>query len=189
MSRFGLGPIFRAHWKGLTNGTGPSSKPDWTARFVLIIAPIGIASSALLWGWQLSQPAPLLAGVSLLAGGLLGAFAQLSSLRLKVSEWPEHEDDRWLVERELIDETAAHLLLAAMLCPIDATLLVAATSATRAGQNVSTGWTAAILAVSMYIVLIFIICIPRLYSAYVQINSVSDHLNGYVKGKAPRRHR
>jgi hypothetical protein len=93
------------------------------------------------------------------------------------------------VERELIDETAAHLLLAAMLCIIDATMLVAATSVTPAGQKVSIEWTAAILAVSVYIVFIFLICIPRLYSAYVQINGVSDHLNCYVKGKAPRRRR
>lgn len=187
MNRFEVRPVFRGHWKGLTNGLGSDCKPDWFARATLVLIPVGVAALSLVLGWKIAQPAPLLGGVSLLAGGLLGAFAQLSSLRLKVSEWTEHDDDKWLVERELLDETAAHVLLAALLCAVDATLLVIATSTTSASDGLPSGWTATIGAISVYVALMFIICIPRLYSAYVQINSVADHLNGHVKGRPPRR--
>lgn len=186
MSRFSISPIIRAHWKGLTNGTGPDIRPDWPARYIFIVVPVGVAALTVVLGWQLSEPAPLLAGVSLLAGGLLGSFAQLSSLRLKVSEWTQHSADEWLVERELLDETAGHVLLAAMLCAIDAAVLVIAMNATVGGQRVAVGWSAGVLAISVYILLVFIVCLPRLYSAYVQINKVSDHLSGFAKGKWTR---
>ena len=86
----------------------------------------------------------------------------------------------------MIDETAAHLLFAALLSAVDAGLIVIAMNTVASGQNVEGWWAALVLAVSSYILMLFIICLPRLYSAYIQINSVSDALSGFTKGRRRR---
>jgi hypothetical protein len=186
MSRLSVAPIIRGHWKGLTNGVGNTAVADWTARIAFTIIPLGVATLTVSLQWCMAQPGPLLSGVSLLAGALLGAFAQLSSLRLKITEWSTGEPRKWEVERELIDETAAHILFAAMLCATDAALLVVAMNVTPPNMPVEPGWSAPILGIASYIFLMFIVCLPRLYSAYVQINSVSDKLSGFTRGSERR---
>lgn len=152
MARFDLSPIVRGHWKGLTNGVGDAACPDWPARLTLVLVPGFIVGATILLDWHLSQPAPILAGISLLAGALLGAFAQLSTLRLKLTEWSEAaKPERWRVERELIDETAAHILMAATLCAVDAALLIVAMNVTANGVAVSPAWSAPVYGVLTYI--------------------------------------
>jgi small basic protein len=46
------------------------------------------------------------------------------------------------------------------------------------------GWlAAAMLAVGTYLALLFVLVLPRLYSAYVSINKVRDRLNGFSRGR------
>ena len=182
--RFNVMPVIRGHWKGLSVGNGKTPRADHFARSILAI-PLLVGVLAVPLDWKVQAPSAILSGVALLAGGLLAAFAQLASLRLKLTEWQSHEDDSGQVDREMIDETVAHLLTAALLCAVDAVILVI-------GMNVSndtltfalTGfWAAVVLAVSSYIILIFVLALPRLYSAYVEINRVRAELSGFSRGK------
>lgn len=184
MSRLNFAPIFRGHWKGLTNGVGAEGGPDWTVRGAIIILPIGTTVVAYFLEWRFAAAAPLLAGVSLLAGALLSSFTYLSTLRMKIVEWTKHEDDSLKVERSMLDETAAHLLAASFACALDTAVLVIGMNVSgAAGGAVEGVWAALATGVSVYVLLIFIICLPRLYSAYVQVNDVSDRYSGFVKGR------
>lgn len=82
----------------------------------------------------------------------------------------------------MLDETAAHLLTGSLLCAFDAAALVIGmnVSATKNGQLYGF-WAAFASGLSSYILVIFIFVIPRLYSAYVEINDVSPSLNGFNK--------
>ncbi|MFF0132215.1 hypothetical protein ACFYTG_42010 [Streptomyces mirabilis] len=138
---------------------------------------------------RLSTPGALLTGVALLAGGMLSAFTHLSTLRLKLKEWAgASEVSRYEVEKGMLDETAAHLLTGSLLCVLDAASLVI-------GMNVSVTkdghlfgfWAALAAAISSYVLIIFIFLIPRLYSAYVEMNDVSPDLNGFVNRQSKRK--
>lgn len=59
-----------------------------------------------------------------LTAPLLSAFTHLSSPKMKVSEWAEHDSDRFNAERAMPDETAAHLLLACPACVVNAVTIV-----------------------------------------------------------------
>ena len=105
ISRFNFRPVLRGHWKGLSNGARDGHHPDWLARIILA-TPAGLF--VVIWGLKgsFAAPTPILAAVALLAGGMLTAFTHLSTLRMKITELvDEAEDERFVVEREMIDET------------------------------------------------------------------------------------
>ncbi|MCX5410754.1 hypothetical protein [Streptomyces sp. NBC_00059] len=134
---------------------------------------------------RLSAPASLLTGVALLTGGMLSAFTHLSTLRLKITEWDGTDgDNKFEVERGMLDETAAHLLTGSLLCAFDAAALVIGmnVSSTKNGQLYGF-WAAFTSGLSSYILVIFIFVIPRLYSAYVEINNVTPGLNGFNRSR------
>ena len=186
LSRFNVRPVLFGHWKGLTDGRYRRYKPDWSARAILCIP---FVLTGVMWGTggDLAAPTPLLTAVSLLAGGMLSAFTHLSTLRLKITEWLDKEGDEgsnFEVEREMLDETASHLLTGSLLCAIDALLLVVGLNFASSPEGHLTGVFAAIASgVSSYIFLVFVMIVPRLYSAYVEINKVSSKLNGFVRSK------
>lgn len=184
LSRFNIMPVLRGHWKGLTDRRYVPRRADILARLSLLLP---VAVFFLMWrrDGQLAAPAPLLTGVALLMGGMLSAFTHLSVLRLKVTEWSSSGgDSRWEVERGMLDETAAHLLAGALLCAFDAAVLAVGmnVSVTKSG-HLCGFWAAAAAALSSYILLIFIFIVPRLYSAYVDLNGVSAELNGFNRGR------
>lgn len=183
-SRFDIRPVLRGHWKSLTNGQYLSYRPDWSARLILLL-PVVLFIVMWVFGGQLAAPTPILTAASLLAGGMLSSFTHLSTLRLKLTEWSDVEgQDRFAVEKEMLDESAAHLLTGVLLCVCDAASLVI-------GMNVSTSksghlvgfWAALSAGISSYVLLIFIIMIPRLYAAWVEINGVIDRLSGLTKSR------
>jgi TRAP-type uncharacterized transport system fused permease subunit len=181
--RFNVFPVLRGHWKGLTVENDGELQPDILARMILLV-PVIVCVLTLALGWQLRAPAAILSGVALLAGGLLAAFAQLSSLRLKLTEWQDHPEDAGRIDREMIDETVAHLLMAALLCAVDAIVLVIGMNVSSGVNSAVTGiWASLALAISSYIILLFILALPRLYSAYVEINRVRPELSGFSRGK------
>jgi Flp pilus assembly pilin Flp len=181
LSRFNLAPLFRAHWKGLTNGTN-SPTPDWPSRLILIFIPVAVGILSVFFNWRLMAPAALLAGVTLLAGSLLSAFTHLSSLRMKISEWEEHNSDRFNAERAMLDETAAHLLLASLASIANAVIIVIGLNF-RSGvkEEIDGFWAAMSLAFGSWTVILFVLCLPRLYSAYVEINHVEGYLSGFTR--------
>lgn len=180
-SRFNFIPVLRGHWKGLTDGRYTPPQPDILARSALIV-PIIVFLLMWLKGGRFSTPVALLTGVTLLAGGMLTAFTHLSTLRLKLKEWAGTPDgSRYDVEKGMLDETAAHLLTGSLLCALDAASLVIGmnVSATESGHLYGF-WAALSAAISSYILIIFFFIVPRLYSAYVEMNDVSPDLNGFV---------
>jgi hypothetical protein len=180
LSRFNLIPVVRGSWKGLSDS---QYKPDWFARAALTLLPGALFVGMLLWGGRLAAPTPILTAVSLLAGGMLSAFTHLSTLRLKITEWlssPDIDDEFLRDEREMLDESAAHLLTGAMACAIAAGILVLGMNVALDGKGAITGlWAALSSAASAYVLLLFIMAVPRLYSAYVDINKVSSKLSGF----------
>lgn len=188
MSRFSLAPVFRGHWKGLTNDIGTEGiKPDWISRILLISVPSLLIGATLFFGWQVASPSAILSAVALLSAGLLGVFTQLSGLRVRLTE---RVDEEWLdVERDGIDEAVSHVLFSFMLCIFTCVLLViginVAASDVRlpASDLLRSCWSALVFATSSYIVLTMIILVPKLYSAYTEMNDVRDDLNGFHSNK------
>lgn len=181
LDRFSVVSVFRAHWKALTKPTTGDlpPEPDKTARLVLIIGPLlaGVASVGL--GVTLSSPGTLVAALSLLTGTLLSVFAQLSSLRLKLTEWFEREDIGSRPDKDAIDESVAHVLVAALISLVATIVTVAAIVVGDEKFPVLQGIVAAVaIALIMYVLLLLIMLIPRLYGAYVSVNDVDDSLNG-----------
>jgi hypothetical protein len=130
----------------------------------------------------------MLSALALLSGALLSVFAQLSSLRLRLTDRPE---ERYLdIERDGIDEAVAHLLFAFLLCIITCALLTIGMSTSYGGKDapliLGTFWTAPISAFTTYIFALFVILVPKLYSAYVEMNQVRRELNGFHKSISHR---
>lgn len=180
--RLDLRPILRGHWYGLTDGRTTGDEPDWLTRGILLatvlLVPVG------LWGdFQLAAPGPLLSGVALLAGALVGSFGTMTTLRLKLADIADVDDEAMGPERDLLDESVSHILLAALVAATDAAVLVIGTNVTAAGAPVTGFWAALAIALSSYLVLLFVLILPRLYSAYVQINNVRPGLNGNRRGR------
>ncbi|WP_370942029.1 hypothetical protein AB5J62_23255 [Amycolatopsis sp. cg5] len=157
--------------------------PDWPSRLFLILPSVGIVLSSYFFDWRLSAPTGLLAGTSLLAGALLSAFTHLSTLRMKVTEWTKHEEDRFSPERAMLDESAAHLLLGALICALNSAILVLGMNVSSSSGEVTGVLCAISCGLGCYVLLMFFLCLPRMYSAYVELNDVSDSLSGFNKDK------
>lgn len=178
--RLDLRPILRGHWRGLTDGRVSSARPDWVTRALLLgsllLLPLG-------WrcGWTLAAPGPLLSGVALLAGALVGSFGTMTTLRLKLADIADVEDEALAPERDLLDESVSHILLAAAVAAATAAALVVGTNVADPGQPVTGFWASLAIALSAYLLLLFMMILPRLYAAYVQINRVRPELNGQYR--------
>ena len=175
--------VFRAHWKGLSSYRDDDVRPDVATRLVLIVVPMGIGISMWLFCGELSSPAALLAGLALLAGGLVAAFGQLATLRLRLTERMTSDDDGQRTDRDFLDETAAHLLSAAYGAAVTAAVLVAGMNFALDKDGELYGpWAAVATALASWVILVFLIAIPRMYEAYAKINKVRDALSGTHKG-------
>ncbi len=179
--RFDIRPLLRGHWKGLTDGRRVRYTPDRWSRAVLAL-PIALAVLAFFKSWTLPSPTPLLSAIALLAGGLIGSFGSVSTLRLKLTEWAEREGENQQPQRDALDETVAHLLTAALLCASTAVVLVIGTNVAGPDQPVGGLWGALAMGLGSYVFLLFVMVLPRLYAAYVEINTVPDRLSGFSRG-------
>lgn len=177
--RLNFWPIIRGHWKGLTDS---NYKADWPGRSVLII-PVAVGIGFYAFDWKLSAPTAIISGVALLAGGMLSAFTHLSSLRLRLTESRAESGDLdgYANERDMLDESAAHLLAGSLFCLLDAAVLIIGMNFTPAGRALTGMWGAGAAFLSSYVLLLFIITLPRLYFAYVDLNKVNSRLSGFAK--------
>ena len=187
LGRFDLRPVLRGHLKGLTRADRDRRSADVAARLVIFGVPIATAFAMYFGGAGLSAPEALLTGVALLAGGTLTVFGSLSVLRLRLTA-DAGDDNR--MERDGLDESVAHLLAAALACVFDAVVLVVGMNLRpapvdgHAAQTEVTGIPAALAGgLSVYVVVVFLVMIPRLYFAYTSINDVSQRLSGYHQGR------
>ncbi|MHA7145484.1 hypothetical protein ACX80U_12275 [Arthrobacter sp. TmT3-37] len=180
--------VFRGHWKGLSDYRTTPTKPDVVARIFVTVVPLGAFIAMMFTHGSISAPAGLLSGMALLAGGLLSAFGQLSSLRLKLTD---RADDFALSEqgnRDFLDETAAHLLVAAYMAGVTAILLVLGMNFSTDHEGAIVGFLAALAALTgAHVAAVFLLALPRLYVAYTTINGVRLELSGTHSNKSFRR--
>ncbi|KXX59433.1 hypothetical protein [Rhodococcus sp. LB1] len=190
LDRFNFAPVFIGHWKGLTKDTDTGPVPDWGARGVVAGVPLLVIG---LMAWkdvELSFPGVLLTAVSLLSGASLTVFAQLSSLRLKLTEWFDDDDTSRDSDKDALDESVSHLMAATIACVFAAVIIVVG-MVTSKPDAVSLSGVAAYAAggISAYIALLYVMLIPRLYYAYVNVNRVRGNLNGFEIDNTSRRMR
>jgi hypothetical protein len=173
------GALFRGQFKSLSDYRQVKTRHSW----IEIIVVYGIPAAALVSMWitnsSIRNPEAILAGVSLLAGSLLAAFAQLSAWRDRLQDRAEKFRATESIHRDALDETATHLLASSYASALTAGLLIL-------GMNFSVNpdssifgifaWLAA--ATGTYVFIVFLIALPRLYKNYVMINKVRHELNG-----------
>jgi hypothetical protein len=180
VDHFNVSAVWRGHWSALGRNSLFHGVP---IRALFVVAPLGLGGVALWQCWTLSAPAGLLTGVSILIGGALTVFAQLVGLRTRLRT---DLDEEWMAaQRDALDETVAHLLTAVLFAIVDATILVLGMNLAAPDGHVPTPITAATLALSSYLVLLLVLCVPRLYSAYTTGFVVAKHLDGHHRGLRP----
>jgi len=186
LQRFSVFSVFSAHWKGLTKPAvdDKAPEPDRAARLVLVLVPLVAGVCVYGLGVRLSSPGLIVAALSLLTGALLTVFTQLSTLRLKLTEWYDRDDVEHRPDKDAIDESVAHVLTAALIALVATVVSVAAVVLNDTDLPVLQGIAAAILvALVAYVLLLLIMLIPRLYGAYVSVHDVDDHLNGQIRDR------
>lgn len=188
LDRFSPVDIFRAHWKALSDYRGTKPVPDVPARVAVVLAPLAAVAGSFVFSINLRAPEGVLAALALLAGGFLTAFTHLSSVRVELanreSTWGEAER----FDRDAIDETSAHLLAGSYVAGIAAMWIVLAMSLGPApdpaeSQGQLTGaWAATTAGLLVYVAVIFLVTLPRLYQAYAVYARVRKELNGTHRG-------
>lgn len=135
--------------------------------------------------WQLpvvlQKPGAVLSAAALLAGGTLAAFTHLSTLRLKLTERSIESRDTEQADRDMVDEVALHLIMAALSSTITALLLIL-------GITFATGSTSTdeirgpfawfVFSSLAFNGVLYWIAFPRLFLTYVEINNVSKAMAG-----------
>lgn len=178
-ARLSPATIFRAHWRALSDYRSSKPVPDVVARGAVVVLPLGVGVGAYLADASLRAPDALLTAVSLLAGGFLAAFTHLSGVRSRLTDRAAAWGDAERIDRDAVDETAAHLLAASYVSGLAVAVLVAGMNLGADKEGALGGtWGAAAIALLVYIFVVFLITLPRLYSAYATSNAVRDELNG-----------
>lgn len=177
--------LFRGHWKALSDYREKSPVADAATRTLLLLIPATVFGLMLLPGARLSAPGSLLAGVALLAGSFLAGWGQVSTMRLKLTERSEDYRTVEQIDRDALDETAAHFLVASVMSGATALWLVLGMNfgANPADGSVSGVFAALASGFAVYVLLVFLIAVPRLYMAYASINKVRDELSGMHRGR------
>lgn len=172
--------LFRGHWKSLGDYRSGTTRADWWVRFIVLIVPVGLGLWLFLARGKLADPSAMLAALGLLAGALLAAFAQLATWRLRLTEREDSHKNSERIDRDHLDETAAQLLVASYSSATAALFLVLGMNFSADKHGAISGlWAALAVVAASHVVLVFLVAVPRLYSAYVTINGVRDELSGY----------
>jgi hypothetical protein len=179
--RFDQLPVLRGHWMALGRRSPTRTiGPDRWARTVLLVVPAIVTLSGIIFSWRLANPDGLLAGVSLLAGSLVGVFSLLATWRERLADRQRMYSEVRSADCAAVDEAVVHVLIAILTCVIIAVLLVAGGSGSTHYRLLTTIWASVVYGFSSYLTLVFLMIIPALYSAYIRSNAVSDDLNGFV---------
>ncbi|MGV8970683.1 MAG: hypothetical protein ACOH10_00045 [Rhodoglobus sp.] len=180
--RFSLSDLSIGFMKVLRNRNTTPSRPDYAARSVLLLVPILCGAAVLRFDIHIQAPATLLTGIAILAGGFLTAFTHISTLRLRLTERQDNQAESEIDDRDLIDEIATLLLVAAFFSVATAATLVVAMNWIEE-DFLYQGAAALVAGLGAEVVALFLLTIPRLYNAYLQINKVRPALNGANRSK------
>jgi hypothetical protein len=168
--------------KGLKNRNFRSTEPrgvvDLFARSVLYGLPIVLGALAFWRDAAVAAVDGLLAASGVLAGGLFMAFTQVAAWRDRYTERLQARENAERPQRYSLDETVAHILMAAYGCfALVVIVLVGANFTDKHGDMV--GIPAALaITVGTYVLLLMLIIIPKLYAAYAITHFVDREMSG-----------
>jgi hypothetical protein len=179
--------LFRGHFRSLAIRDEDSTRQNWPVTAVVYGLPFAtlVFCSLLEQIWHLpvvlQKPGAVLSAAALLAGGTLAAFTHLSTLRLKLTERSIESKDTEQADRDMVDEVAIHLIMAALSSTFTALLLIL-------GITFATGSTSTdeirgpfawmVFSALTFNGILYWIAFPRLFLTYVEINSVSKSMAG-----------
>lgn len=175
--RFDFSDLWHGFWKVLRNRSYSPPRPDYLTRTIVLIVPVAVLVLMILTVGVIHSPGTLLAGVAILAGGFLTSFTHLSTLRLRLSERASEHESAEGPERDLVDEVATLLLVATVVAVATATALVVGMT-TGNGTDIRGVGAAIVAASASELLLLFLLTVPRMYNAYLQLNKVRRELNG-----------
>ncbi len=186
--RLNPGPLLLGQWRSLGDiSTADAAAGDVIARIAVYGVPVTVGILVYAFDGKLQQPGAVLAGVALLAGAFLSAFTHVAGLRLRLTERSDRFADSERPDRDYLDESATHLLVAALTAGVTAVVLVIgmnfterASDGTLVEGGALVGWWAATVAVlATFVGVLFAISIPRLYIAYVRAHHLRERISGY----------
>ncbi|GAA4430749.1 hypothetical protein GCM10023169_34530 [Georgenia halophila] len=176
--------FFRGHFRSLSDRKETSSRQNWPLTLLVYGLPLAV----LILCWQLEQtfqtpvvlqePGAVLTAAALLTGGALTAFTHLHALRLRLTE---RINESTQTDRDMLDEVAVHLIMAALASIFTAFVLVLGITFATGNTNggVMSGPFAWIVFASLtFKALLYWIAFPRLYLTYVRLNDVSSRMSG-----------
>jgi hypothetical protein len=184
--RFDVRPLFYDHIRSLRkvqHGVEEDYlRPDYAARITLYGLPATLAVLSCWRGWKLTDPGSIAAGCALMAGILFTAFTQLGTLRDRLEDRQESVGD---VTRRLFRETAAHLLVGALASATESGILVFASGIRdNPDAKVAVFPTAIVLAFALYIFLLFVMAVRKMYSAYLRVFEGDRYLRASRRTKS-----
>lgn len=154
----------RVHFASLSdprNGSG--GRPDWTARVVLYGLLAVTTVSAFLLRWDLDAVGEaLVGGFALVAGVLVGVFAQLASWRTRLDDRAAFRPRSEAPARRLVDAAVAHALMGVLASVAGAALAVLI----GVGAPGSRIWNALAAGIGVYLLAMFIVIVNTAYAAY-----------------------
>lgn len=194
--------VVRGHWRGLRNRDGSRSTPDVAVRVFLVVVVGGVAAVAFWRDLMLESPGVMVSALSLFSAGLLAAFGQLASIRSRFEAPDDPSFDGELDTRNMLDEAVAHILTAALLSATTAVLIVIGMNMSdvsaaqmpggtapgttpmpvvpvAAPDVLNTWFSAAVSGAGIYLFLLFVMTVRKLYAAYDVANEVSSELSGH----------
>lgn len=182
--RFDLKPLFRGVLDGLRHRGQEPESVDWVARSVLIGVPAAALIACIAFDVQLRSADQLLAGVALLAGALLAAFAQVGSWRERILQRRKDTDHDRVAA---LNEAAAHILLSIVVSLFAMAVVIILANLDPCSHW--TPWTSRVLsgfgiAALSYLGLVMIIVVNLLWDAYEQepVDAATEHLPDFRSG-------
>ncbi|MFF1392148.1 hypothetical protein [Rhodococcus erythropolis] len=167
--RFSLGKVATDYWRSLR--IFKTNERDTWALAVLFGIPLAVSAGGILTKYVFPVPVALLPAVALLAGVLLAAAGQVITLRARIADSLVLSENARV--RAHVRETMSGVLLAAIAALTDA-LLLGSLAAASALENYVVRWwhiglSSAALAVTAYLVLMFVATARRLYDTYLEV--------------------
>ncbi|WBC12963.1 hypothetical protein O7600_17465 [Micromonospora sp. WMMA1998] len=170
LDRFDLRPLIRDHFRSMQL---PNASPDWAARSIVVLVPVVVGVLSYLRGWRLTDPSAISGASALIAGIMFGAFTQLAAFRDRIEGRRPFD----ATTRRHFRETAAHLMAGALASALEAAVLVVA-SGIRPNPDAKLDRvaTCVVLALGSYVLVLFIMAIRRMYSAYLRVFEGGQYL-------------
>lgn len=183
--RFDTSDLWRGFWKVLRRRDYSPPKPDYLSRIIVVAIPL-VTIAFMIWSdATIKSPGAILTGAAIVAGGSLTAFTHLSTLRIRLTERADSYAEAEQAERDLIDEIAT-LLLCAVLIAVAASVALVVAMTIGDGLTVCGPLAWIVAALASLVVVLFLLTVPRMYNAYVQINKVRTELNGADRRREAR---